>query len=210
MGEEVERQGLRERKKQATRAKLIDAAASLVDEQGYENTTVQQIANAVDVSPRTVAHYFPTKDRMLLAQVDAYAEALVAELAQVPGELTPLQALLAANVALLDRATLAQTPATARRIAILLRTLHVSPPLHPQSTNTRPLALVTEMAHRMQTDPGDRSVELVFAVWSAIVMAGWSGVSDLYTAGEVDTAGLPAVLRQRLIDTFDELVTLTD
>ena len=70
MGEEVERQGLRERKKQATRAKLIDAAASLVDEQGYENTTVQQIANAVDVSPRTVAHYFPTKDRMLLAQVD--------------------------------------------------------------------------------------------------------------------------------------------
>jgi len=210
MGKEGERQGLRERKKQATRAKLIDAAASLVGEQGYENTTVQQIANAVDVSPRTVAHYFPTKDRMLLAQVDAYAKAAAAELARVPTELSPLQALLAANVALLDRATLAQTPAAARRIAILLRTLHVSPPLQPLSTNTRSLALVTEVARRMATDPADRSVELVFAVWSSIVMAGWSGVSDLYASGQVDTAGLPAVLRQRLIDTFDEFVALTE
>jgi AcrR family transcriptional regulator len=210
MGKEGERQGLRERKKQATRAKLIDAAASLVGEQGYENTTVQQIADAVDVSPRTVAHYFPTKDRMLLAQVDAYAEAAAAELARVPTELSPLQALLAANVALLDRATLAQTPAAARRIAILLRTLHVSPPLQPLSTNTRSLALVTEVARRMATDPADRSVELVFAVWSSIVMAGWSGVSDLYASGQVDTAGLPAVLRQRLIDTFDEFVALTE
>ena len=78
------------------------------------------------------------------------------------------------------------------------------------STNTRSLALVTEMARRMRPIPRDRSVELVFAVWSAIVMAGWSGVSDLYTAGEVDTAGLPAVLRQRLIDTFDEFVALTE
>jgi AcrR family transcriptional regulator len=210
MGKEGERQGLRERKKQATRAKLIDAAASLVGRQGYENTTVQQIADAVDVSPRTVAHYFPTKDRMLLAQVDAYAEAAAAELAGVPTELTPLQALLAANVALLDRATQAQTPATARRIAILLRTLHVSPPLQPLSTNTRPLALVTDIAGRMATDPADRSVELVFAVWSSIVMAGWSGVSDPYASGQVDTAGLPAVLRQRLIDTFDEFVALTE
>jgi len=210
MGKEGERQGLRERKKQATRAKLIDAAASLVGEQGYENTTVQQIADAVDVSPRTVAHYFPTKDRMLLAQVDAYAEAAAAELARVPTELSPLQALLAANVALLDRATLAQTPAAARRIAILLRTLHVSPPLQPLSTNTRSLALVTEVARRMATDPADRSVELVFAVWSSIVMAAWSGVSDLYASGQVDTAGLPAVLRQRLIDTFDEFVALTE
>jgi AcrR family transcriptional regulator len=210
MADEGERQGLRERKKQATRAKLIDAAASLVGEQGYENTTVQQIADAVDVSPRTVAHYFPTKDRMLLAQVDAYAEAAAAELALVPTELTPLQALLAANVALLDRATLAQTPATARRIAILLRTLHVSPPLQPMSTNTRSLALVTEIARRMATDPADRSVELVFAVWSSIVMAGWSGVSDLYASGQIDTAGLPAVLRKRLIDTFDEFVALIE
>ena len=210
MGEQVERQGLRERKKQATRAKLIDAAASLVGAQGYENTTVQQIADAVDVSPRTVAHYFPTKDRMLMAQVDTYAEAVAAELAQVPNALTPLQALLAANIALLDRVALAQTPATAQSIAILLRTLHVSPPLQSLSTNTRSRALLTEMARRMETDPADRSVELVFAVWSAIVMAGWSGVSDLFAAGQVDTAGLPAELRQRLIDTFDELVTLTE
>ena len=210
MGEQSEQQGLRERKKQVTRAKLIDAAATLVGEHGYEHTTVQQIADAVDVSPRTVAHYFPTKDRMLLAQVDAYAEAAAAELGQVPNDLTPLQALLAANIALLDRASRQQTPATARRIAILLRTLHVSPTLQRLSVNMRHQALVTEMARRMGTEPADRRVELVFAVWAAVVMAAWSGVSDRYAGGQVDAAGLPAVLRQRLISAFDEFVTMTD
>ncbi len=61
--------GLRERKKRETRARMIDAAIDLVEKQGYANTTVDQIAEAVDVSPRTVAHYFPSKDQLLLSVV---------------------------------------------------------------------------------------------------------------------------------------------
>ena len=54
--------GLRERKKQRTRATLISAAVKLCLEQGYEHTTVDQIAAAAEVSPRTFSRYFATKD----------------------------------------------------------------------------------------------------------------------------------------------------
>ncbi len=62
--------GLRERKKQRTRATLIDAAVELCERQGYEHTTVDQIAAIADVSPRTFSRYFATKDAIALALID--------------------------------------------------------------------------------------------------------------------------------------------
>jgi len=209
MGGRSVQPGLRERKKRATRARLIDAAANLVGEQGYEATTVQQIADAVEVSPRTVAHYFPTKDQMLLAQVHAYAEAVGAELSHVPRDVNPLEAMLAANVSLMDRLSRQDTLAGAKRIATLLRTMHVVPTLQSVSNSVRSERLTTEMARRMGAAPGDRCVELVFAVWAAISSVGWSRATKQYLTGEVDTAALPDFLAQRLAETFDEFVTLT-
>jgi len=82
--------GLRERKKAKTRAAIREHAMRLFEEQGYAATTVDQIAEAADVSPSTFFRYFPTKEDVVLS--DDYDPMMVAALRAQPAELSPLEA----------------------------------------------------------------------------------------------------------------------
>ena len=65
--EQPEGDGLRSRKKAKTRVAIEDAALALFDEQGYEATTVEEIAARAEVSTTTFFRYFPTKAEVLLS-----------------------------------------------------------------------------------------------------------------------------------------------
>jgi len=90
----IEQAGLRERKKARTRASLREHALRLFREQGYQATTVEQIAAAAEVSPSTFFRYFPTKEDVVL-QDDVDTRLLEAFVNQ-PAELAPIPAIRAA------------------------------------------------------------------------------------------------------------------
>jgi AcrR family transcriptional regulator len=86
--------GLRERKKARTRASLREHALRLFREQGYQATTVEQIAAAAEVSPSTFFRYFPTKEDVVLR--DDMDTRVTEALGRQPPELPPLAAIRAA------------------------------------------------------------------------------------------------------------------
>src|SRR3954451_1164870 len=92
--------GLRERKKQATRELIADAAMQLFSRRGFDAVTVAEVADAAGVSEKTVFNYFPTKEDLFFDETDEREQALVADLHnRAPGEsmLTALRRGAAAN-----------------------------------------------------------------------------------------------------------------
>jgi AcrR family transcriptional regulator len=82
--------GLRERKKIRTRETIRREAFRLIQEHGYAATTVEQIAEAAEVSPSTFFRYFPTKESVLLA--DDMDPMILNALEEQPADLSPSQA----------------------------------------------------------------------------------------------------------------------
>src|SRR5262249_51799790 len=76
--------GLRERKKQRTRETIARAGAELFAERGYHATTLPEIAEAADVSTRTIFAYFPSKEDILFSKFAQMKEALAQALTERP------------------------------------------------------------------------------------------------------------------------------
>ncbi|WP_327309453.1 TetR family transcriptional regulator [Streptomyces sp. NBC_01298] len=94
--------GLRERKKQRTRDALLRAALLLFIAQGYEETTVDEITDAVDVSQRTFFRYFANKEEVAFAVQDLVESHFVAALDSRPPAEGPFEAMRSAVLAAWD------------------------------------------------------------------------------------------------------------
>jgi len=88
--EDKPRTGLRERKKLKTRATIQYHAMRLFHEQGYHETTIEQIAEASEISPSTLFRYFPTKESLVLE--DDFDPLLIELFRQQPPGLSPVAA----------------------------------------------------------------------------------------------------------------------
>ncbi|MFI0979166.1 TetR family transcriptional regulator [Streptomyces sp. NPDC021093] len=85
--------GLRERKKRRTRDSLLRVALELFTSQGYERTTVDEIADAVEVSQRTFFRYFASKEEVAFTVVSMVEARFLEAIRQRPADENPLTAL---------------------------------------------------------------------------------------------------------------------
>src|SRR5882724_490036 len=88
--------GRRDRKKDETRQALREAAHRLFAEKGFSRTTIDDIAEAADVSRRTFFRYYDSKDDLLRVDVDDLLPVMVAALRGRPLDEPPLMSILAA------------------------------------------------------------------------------------------------------------------
>jgi AcrR family transcriptional regulator len=167
--------GLRERKKAKTRAAIQQQALRLFQEQGYQATTIEQIAEAAEVSPSTFFRYFPTKDDVVL--YDALDPVLLEAFRAQPAKLSPIQALRGAMWAVFAELP-AEEVALQRERDALIRSV---PELRARMLDefARNLDLLAEVvAERV----GRRADELAVRTLAGAVIG--VGISAWYTAGD--------------------------
>lgn len=88
--------GLRDRKKQRTRRTIERVALDLFEENGFDGTTIELIAAAADIAPRTFFHYFASKEDVVLADYATRLDRIVVALEAGPVGEAPWPALRAA------------------------------------------------------------------------------------------------------------------
>jgi AcrR family transcriptional regulator len=195
--------GLRERKKQRTRATLIDAAVELCGRQGFERTTVDQIAAIADVSPRTFSRYFATKDAIALALIDEALELTAAELARQPHDISHFEALRRSYVVMYNNTKSAPPGALSEdRMMCTVRIIMSSAALRQTAVEFRPHPVTIELAKRMGVDQYDRRLRLVAAVWASIIM---TALGDLGEGTDWTQVGIDDIIT-RLEATFAEFM----
>lgn len=111
---DVPAKGLRERKRQQTRDRLTEAGMGLFLAQGFEATTLDQIAAAAGISRRSFFHHFASKEDLVFAWQDSFCLALMAALADRPADERPIDAAANALIAALAGFDRDQAEALAR------------------------------------------------------------------------------------------------
>ncbi|GAA5062308.1 AcrR family transcriptional regulator [Thermocatellispora tengchongensis] len=180
--------GLRERKKLRTRLALIDAALDLFLAHGYDRTTVEQIADAVEISPRTFFRYFASKEDLALDYLTEVETYVLAALAERPADEPPFTALV--NAFRTATRKLAEKAAEdTERYLKIRKVLESTPALMGRAIgrSAQTERRITEvLARRQGTDPEhDRRAQLAVAFVAAATRIGFechdvgTGMGDL-------------------------------
>lgn len=187
--------GLRERKKARTREAIIDAALDLFARKGFEDTTIDDIAAAADVSPRTFFRYFESKVDLVMARNEAHGDKIGPLIAARPASEGPLEALRQVMQQML-REQLAD-PSVLREFQVMMGT----PALRNMAREhfyEEEAELVSAFAARLGTDSADLTANVMA---SAAASALWTVIDRwLIEGSEVD----------RLSPMIDEAFALLD
>ncbi|MEU6986195.1 TetR family transcriptional regulator [Streptomyces sp. NPDC046324] len=183
--------GLRERKKQRTRDALLRVALELFTTQGYEQTTVDEIADAVEVSQRTFFRYFTSKEEVAFAVQQMVEEHFVQALVERPAEEGPLDAMRNAVLASWD--TIGEAIMEVVPVDMYLRTFQMiesTPALlaaHLRRTTEMEDTIARVVAERegvdVDEDPRPRIVVAAFSGVMRVTGQLWGRGTDLSLEG---------------------------
>ncbi|MGN7762963.1 acyl-CoA-like ligand-binding transcription factor [Paenibacillus sp. 22594] len=155
LSDEQRSNGLRERKKAKTMATVQKHALRLFRELGYKATTVEQIAEAAEISYSTFFRYFSTKEDVLL--IDNYDPLFVAAFEDQPSNLSPLQAIRNAMLSGIKDMSTDELTTVRERNELIMKV----PELRAASLNnmTQMMQLIMELiAKRVGRNPEDLAV----------------------------------------------------
>ena len=174
--------GLRERKKAKTRALIQAEALRLFSERGYAETSVEEIAEAAEVSPRTVFRYFPTKADLVL--YDTLDEILLPAIHAQPrsvGAIDAIRASLVEAVAGLHGEAL-EVQVQRERLMRTVPELHAATVEELARSVSQIGAIVAERSGRAHDDP---EVLALSGAVMGVVVAAWLASGDTWTEGFV-------------------------
>jgi AcrR family transcriptional regulator len=173
---------LRERKKQKTRWAIQEHALRLIAQQGYDATTVEQIAAAAEISPSTFFRYFKTKEDVVTE--DEYDPMLVELIGGEPAERTPLQALRSVIGKAFAQMDAVERERILERTRLMIAVPALRAKLYDNLVNSIDM-LTGVIAGRLGRDPGDFAIR-AFAgavigaeIAAMLEWAGKGGAGDL-------------------------------
>ncbi len=186
--------GLRERKKRDRRRQIEDVAIELFERQGFDATTIEQIAAAADIAPRTFFSYFDTKDDVVLADYTDRLGRILHELDQRPTD-EPAWRALRASFAAVASDYAAEADRLARRFGIMATT----PSVQARSLQLQAgweHTLAAHLATRLAAASSDPTPRLLAATAVAVMRA---SLQHWLTAPQA--VELPTLVQ----DAFDQL-----
>ncbi len=167
-----QRLSLRERKKLKTRRSIQEHALRLFTEQGYDATTVEQIAEAAEVSPSTFFRYFPTKEDAVLT--DEYDPLITEALREQPPELSPASAVRNVMREIVGAMMAEDRRRIIDRLRIMMSVTALRSRQWDQTKETQRM-LVTALAERLGRPADDFEVvafvAAMIAVWETTILA---------------------------------------
>jgi AcrR family transcriptional regulator len=184
--------GLRERKKIKTRQAIRREALRLFDANGYAATTVEQIAEAAEVSPSTFFRYFPSKESLLLAD-DLDPLVLEAFMAQPP-DLSPGQAIRRAYAATMAGLSPEQLEFENTRQRLIFSIPELKAALYDEYYRTVNV-MAEAIGHRIGRPAGDFEVRVFVGAMVGAMMAAYDSApktaDTIYRALDFLEAGMP-------------------
>ncbi|WP_433472869.1 TetR family transcriptional regulator [Spirillospora sp. CA-142024] len=189
---------LRERTRAAMRAEVSEVAFRLFAEQGYDNTTVEQIAAEAGLSRTTFFRYFGTKEEVVLGRLGEVGHQIATALAARPAHERPWDSLRRAFDVITQ--TDPDEPEQALNLIRLLNDACALMTHQWQKTQGWQSILVPEISRRLDDDPAG---DLRASALAASAIACLNAALDTWTASD-GTTPLSALLDQAM-STLSEL-----